>query len=196
MKIKFLLFLCIACAFLPSLYAYSLTLTALSAGWDTVGYPGGSAQLWVDGVDYSQHRRGMNLIVIDQTTGIVLNSLYYDTYASSTDANNMATFINSIDNGRIVMVAVQDEAVSNMTSAGINALYTLGAGSFNPGYRGSWALIGIKGAAQGTQLQATVGRYGSAAVLTTSKEFVPEPSSWLISILGFGLFFLYRQGNR
>ncbi|NUM35200.1 MAG: hypothetical protein HUU50_11685 [Candidatus Brocadiae bacterium] len=196
MKTKIFAFLCLILV-IPSLYAMPIVLKAISAGWDSTGYtPGGTAQLWVNGVDHSQHYRGMNVVVIDQFTGNVLNSNYYDTYAYSSSADAMAAFINALPSGRIVMIAAQDEPTQSMTSAGINSLYTLGASSFNPGYRGSWALIGIKGSAQGTQLQGTSARYSSAVILDKTMELVPEPSSLVFLLSSFVLFLAYKKAKR
>ena len=191
MKTKILLLLWISCLILSNAYAASISVRAFSAGFDDPGYYGGVAYLWVNGVDYSNNYRGMNLVVVNEYTGSVLSSTYYDTHASTAAADSMAAFINALPAGRIVLVAVKDEAAQSMTATGINALYTLGASSFTPGYRGSWALIGMKGAAMGTQIQATAAQFVGPVDISSTILLIPEPATLAMSLLGL-LFFVFH----
>ncbi len=183
-------FLVLLLFFVSSAFAISINVQILSAGFDDPGYYGGIAKLMVNGTDYAINSRGVNLVVVDQFTGIVLNSVSYDTYVSTANSDNMASFINSLSAGRIVLAAVKDEAVSQMTTAGINALLSLGASSFNQGYRGSWALLGVKGTTG--QLQVSHAQYTGPSSISTTINLVPEPTTWILMLAGL-VGFMYRQ---
>ena len=182
--------------FSNTIFAASISLQVISAGYDTSGYPGGVARLYVDGVDYSKNGRGINIVVIDKTYGNVVSSVVFDTYLSTTASANMVTFINNIAAGNIVIAAVKDEATDNITSTAINALKTLGASSFAPGYRGSWAFIGEKGLAAGAGLQDTDPRYGAASTLSKTVELmIPEPGTYFLCLISL-VFVTYHRKKR
>ena len=47
----------------------------------SAGYEAGNlCEIWIDGVDYSPHGRGMNLVVVDSATGMIRQSYHFDTY--------------------------------------------------------------------------------------------------------------------
>ena len=126
---------------------HRVDLKVQSAGWDD----GPFVNLFVDGVDAGTNGRGHNVVVVDQWTGNVLNALSYDTYASSTEADDMATFINGLPNGRIVLVGILDEGSVKMTENAYQALEGLGSTKTRQVvFRDSWAIIGLKGAPIGS----------------------------------------------
>ena len=84
--------------------------------------------------------------------GHFINSQAFDSYASSTADDQLATFLTGLPNNVIVLAATQDEAwwagsasESNKQAADAQ-LTSLGATNPRPlGFRASWALVGYKG---------------------------------------------------
>jgi hypothetical protein len=68
---------------------------AVSAGTED----GDFVHLYVDGVRKELNYRGHNLVVVDESTGNYIESRRYDTYGSSSHADAMATYINSLKIG-------------------------------------------------------------------------------------------------
>ncbi len=81
----------------------------------------------------------------------MLNANNYDTWASTIESDNMATFINGLPTGRIVLVGIKDEGTNNMTENAYVALESLGSDKTRDlNYKDSWAMIGVKGASIGS----------------------------------------------
>ena len=59
--------------------------------------------------------RGMNVVVFDECTGATLFSQNFDTYCDSYNSDIFAKFIESLPIGRIVAVAVLDDAIYHLT---------------------------------------------------------------------------------
>ena len=84
--------------------------------------------------------------------GHFINSQAFDSYASSTADDQLATFLTGLPNNVIVLAATQDEAwwaggasESNKQAADAH-LTSFGAKNPRPlGYRATWALVGYKG---------------------------------------------------
>lgn len=105
-------------------------------------------------IDGSSHRRGLNLIVIDEQSGEVLLKQGFDTAANEFEAAALAQFIDQIKTGHIVVVASQGaEATAHLTETAMNALTSIGLNteSLSPPF----SAIGVKGSPMGTALQAT-----------------------------------------
>ncbi len=192
-----MIFLFLLCFFITPSFAISISVEVLSAGWEDPGfYPGGGVRISVNGVDYAAHGRGVNIVVIDQFSGNVLNSVVFDTCGNTSASASMANYISNIATGRIVLAAVQDEAYQYMYSDGVNALKTLGASSFNQGYRGSWALIGAKGLATGTGLQVSAVRGTGPSTLSKIIELnTPEPGTYFLCLISL-IFVTYHRKKR
>lgn len=89
-------------------------------------------------------RRGHNMVAIDQE-GSIIEAKAFDTYGDRLAGKNMANFINSLPDNTVVLIAVKDSGERFISDAD-PALKSLGAtGPLNPGYRGSWLLVGYKG---------------------------------------------------
>ena len=125
------------------------------------GGPAGFAYITVEGEgggeDGSVHRPGYNLAVIDATTGQLLQRQGFDTTpdGSQAEAAALAAFIEAIPQGRIVAVALQGDGTANLTAQAVAAFGAIGAEADPRGSSG-WlhAIIGVKGAAPGTALEA------------------------------------------
>jgi hypothetical protein len=141
-------------------------LKAVSGGADD----GWFVDLFVDGVDYALNQRGYNLVVVDESSGTVVDQARFDTYGSTAEAEAMATYINALPPGRIVLVGIRDEASRNMTENAYLALESLGSlEARNVGYRDSHALIGRKGAIPGTVQEMHTARYSGPATAEVHK---------------------------
>jgi hypothetical protein len=128
-----------------------VSLVVSSAGNEV----GDFAHIYVNGADAAPNAVGYNVVVLDPQTGAVEASAAFNTFASETESERMARFIDEIPNGRIVAVAARDEVSRYLTSSAVDALETIGA---KQDLRGKWrwshALIGVKGAAPGSALES------------------------------------------
>jgi Interleukin-like EMT inducer len=116
---------------------------------------GDFAHVFVNGIDAAQNMRAYNIVVVNEKTGAIESSAAFDTFASADESARMAQFIAKIPIGRIVAVAVRDEASRSLTSEAVDALRSIGAMEDLRGkFRWSHAMIGVKGAAPGSALEA------------------------------------------
>ena len=84
------------------------------------------------------------MVAVDEE-GSVIEARNFDTHGDSSAGRNMANFIESLPTHTVVLIAVKDSGGSFVDDAA-NALKSLGATKpLNPGYRGSWLLVGYKG---------------------------------------------------
>jgi hypothetical protein len=125
-------------------------LTVVSGGKE-VGYVG-----WVivNGDQVARNRRGYNLVAVDPTSGRVLRSDVFDTFASPGESHRLAEAIRELPAGTVVAATVKDDGAGNLTDEAVAALRSLGGSADIRGrYRTSHALIGVKGAAPGTAVE-------------------------------------------
>lgn len=128
------------------------SIVAYSAGSEV----GDFAHIFVNGIDASQNKRGYNIVVIDEKTGVVESSAAFDTFASTEESARLAQFIDNIPNGKIVAVAVRDEASRNLTQEAVDALRSIGAQvDLRNKWRWSHAVIGVKGSTNGMANELT-----------------------------------------
>ena len=168
---------------------YGIQIVAKSAGTSF----GSLAEIIIEGevveIDYS---RGLNVVVLDESNGNILHSRVYDThtdYAANTlPADAFASFIDSLPGGRVVAIAMKDEAVSALTESAKDACKSIGSTLIEQvELGGSWAIIGTKGAPSGSAAEA-----GSNSGAVQSTFWLPLdsstiPNSCSISISSSGL---------
>jgi hypothetical protein len=127
------------------------SIVARSAGSEV----GDFAHIYVNGIDAAKNSRGYNIVVVNETTGAVEASAAFDTFASAEESARLAQFIAKTPSGRIVAVAVRDEASRHLSEEAVNALRSIGA---REDLRGKWrwshAIIGVKGAVPGSAQEA------------------------------------------
>ena len=120
-------------------------IRVVSAGYED----GNVAEFWVDGQKIEgTNDRGLNVVVLKPTTLTIEKKRSFDTYHSSDNSQSFADYINQIQDGMIVLVAVRDEAVNNLNDRGRSVFASIGGLRPVQGpsaYRCSYALIGIKG---------------------------------------------------
>lgn len=105
-----------------------------------------------DTVDASAGRRGINVAVVDEKTGRLLDQRGFDTAANTYEAQALADYLASVPAGRIVLVATKGDGLAFLTPAAQAALVGLGIQPDLPaGDR--LAAVGVQGAAPGTAAQ-------------------------------------------
>jgi hypothetical protein len=128
-----------------------VNLVVRSAGSEV----GDFAHIYVNGADVSPNERGYNIVVINAQTGAVETSAVFDTFESESESARLARYIAAIPQGKIVAVAVRDEASRSLTQEAVDALRSIGATEdLRERWRWSHALIGAKGAAPGSVWEA------------------------------------------
>ncbi|MFN2219781.1 MAG: interleukin-like EMT inducer domain-containing protein, partial [Anaerolineae bacterium] len=126
-------------------------LVAHSAGKEV----GDFGHIYVDGADVSPGKRGYNLAVIHPETGVVEQTAAFDTHLDATASHQLAAFLGSVPDGRIVAVAASDEASRLLGEDAVAALRGIGAqGDLRDRFRWGHAIIGVQGAGAGTALEA------------------------------------------
>ncbi|KPA11161.1 surface layer protein [Candidatus Magnetomorum sp. HK-1] len=114
---------------------------------ESAGYKDGNlCSFYVQNNQVGTNSRGFNMVILDEDSFSTLDTKSFDTCGSSTAANDMADYIHSLPDGRIILVAVKDEASTRINENLYLSLESLGARFCRQiGYRDSYALIGIKG---------------------------------------------------
>jgi len=118
------------------------------------GSVGNYAQILINGKDVSQNKRGYNIVILNFNTGVVEESKSFDTHGSKDDVKKMMEFINRIENGKIICVAVSDEASNQLSNEEGKVFEKIGgkgnlAGKFYWGH----AIIGVKGSKYGEAIE-------------------------------------------
>ena len=114
----------------------------------------------------THYGRGLQVAIINETSNNILHKQYFDTYGSSTAAPSFVNLINSLPNGRVVAIAIRDEGIARLSEAAKRAIEGLGSKYIRQvRFRGSWAIIGRKGAPQGTVLEVG-SNVGSTEIIT------------------------------
>ncbi|MFQ5824755.1 MAG: C25 family cysteine peptidase [bacterium] len=150
---------------------------AESAGFND----GNSAVLSLNKEVFGQNLRGHNLAVFDESNGTLLFTASFDTWVDPANAEAMAEFINSLQEGQIVLAAIRDEGSWSMTESAYSALESLGSAlTRQVGYRDSWAIIGRKGAAMGSVPEA-MSKAGEGRVVIADTLYRFKKSGTMIS---------------
>ncbi|XP_067327539.1 cell migration-inducing and hyaluronan-binding protein [Anolis sagrei] len=90
--------------------------------------------------------RGVIVHVIDPKTGAVMHSDRFDTYKLKSESLRLVQYLNAVDNGRILCVAVNDEGSKNLDDSARKAMTKLGSKHFlHLGFRHPWSFITVKG---------------------------------------------------
>ena len=110
-----------------------------------------------DAEDGSVHRPGYNVAIVDARSGKLLDRQGFDTTPTGDPSESaaLASFLNDVPEGKIVAVALQGDGAAYLTTDTVAALHSIGGQADLQG-SSSWshAIIGVKGAAPGTALEA------------------------------------------
>ena len=104
---------------------------------------------------YSGFRRGLNVVIVDQTSGAVDSRTNFDTWGNRHVApTEFIRHIDSIAPGKIVIVTVRNDGGKFQPKSMVQSFQSIGATlSTRPWW--SHAVIGVKGAAPGTAMEVT-----------------------------------------
>jgi len=150
----------------------AVDITVKSAGWAD----GNFAEFWLDGARVElASGRGLSLVIL-RSDGSVESKHVFDTGGEGDGTQPFIDLLNSLPDGTVVLVAAMDDATDGITPEARTALTTLGATQADSlSYRGSYALIGIKGAS--TALAESVRATGAGPVTVSSSLSEPSMSS-------------------
>ena len=126
----------------------TVNVSVLSAGWPT-----STCVIAKDGINLLSNTffAGMGIVVFDNVTLEVDTSAWFQLFNQPDSVEALANLIDSIPTGKIVAMGVADDAANNMSQHLRDAIKTLGSAKIDSlVFRGSWAIIGWKGAPTGT----------------------------------------------
>jgi len=117
--------------------------------------------------------RGHQILALDPVTHeIIAGPRYFDTAASTEQADSLAMFIEALPARTLVLTGIRDDGSQRMTERAYQALESLGSAMTRQvGFRDGWAMIGQKGWSVGQAVEA-VGRRGEG---TAAARFTHQP---------------------
>ncbi|MDJ0556978.1 MAG: interleukin-like EMT inducer domain-containing protein [Microcoleaceae cyanobacterium MO_207.B10] len=125
-----------------------LNLKVQSSGYNH----GNSAVITLNNKEFGfdKYSRGLNIAVFDELTGQNISCTTFDTSGDENGAPAFAKFVEHLPANSIVAIAVKDDAIMNISEAALKACESLGSRLIrNLKFRGSYAMIGYKGATPG-----------------------------------------------
>lgn len=118
-------------------------------------YVGNYGNIYIDEKNVSLNQRGFNIVIVDNVSGKVEQSVSFDTWLSENESLKMSRFIKNIADGKIVICAVKDEGAKKFSEDNFKAIKSLGGKINFKGYRHfSYILVGIKGVAAGSAIES------------------------------------------
>mmetsp|Transcript_31690 Transcript_31690/g.57736 ORF Transcript_31690/g.57736 Transcript_31690/m.57736 type:complete len:1635 (-) Transcript_31690:46-4950(-) len=155
----------------------AVDITVKSAGADD----GNFVEFWLEGSKVElDPGRGLSVVILRSDGGIESTHVY-DTGYLGEGSGPFTALVNSLPDGTVALVAAMDDATDSLTEEAREALASLGAtraGSIS--YRGSYALIGIKGGAALAEAVAA----GGAGAVEISSSLAESPSTSTRSAVG------------
>ncbi len=117
------------------------TIAEISLNGESIGIEGG-------------YQRGLNLVVFDPSNGNSIFSQSFDLFADPTAADTFAQRIEELPDGKMVAIAVQDDASINLSDRAKQACESIGSSLIRYlQFRSSWAIVGHKGASPGSAIE-------------------------------------------
>ncbi len=106
---------------------------------------GNYSRILIHGENRSLNKRGINLVILSWH-GELIKSLNFDTYKSSEESDSLATFLNQLPVGQIVVFSVKDDASYSLTKMARETIASMGSEKiYDLDMRDSWGMIAIKG---------------------------------------------------
>ncbi len=159
-------------------------ISVLSAGY----YAGATCVISKDGINLlsNTYFAGMGIVVFDNVTLQADTSTWYNMFNLPANVEALATLIDSIPYGKIVVMGVADDAANNISTHLKNAIKSLGSSKIDLlKFRGSWAIIGWKGAPTGSVPEDVRPPDPPESVyLESSKIFLPDSGSFETPVIG------------
>ncbi|PJC57242.1 MAG: hypothetical protein CO025_14380, partial [Ignavibacteria bacterium CG_4_9_14_0_2_um_filter_37_13] len=157
--------------------------SALSAGFSD----GNSASILKNSKNFIPEGtiRAHHVCLFDERTFEFISYRHFDVFGGGTvETNNYINFLNTISNGVIVIIAVSDEgSISSATLK--NQIRSLGSKFIDSlSWRGSWAIIGKKGATPGSVPEAFSRTYKGSVRIDTTFYTPNKNGSLLTSEIG------------
>ena len=157
-----------------------LALRVRSAGFSD----GNFVEFYVNGalVDLAPGR-GLSMVAL-QRDGQVLEKHVFDTGFEGEGSGSLTLFLQGLSDGTVVLVASMDDATDSLTEDAKMAIRSLGATEIdNLGYRGSYALIGVKGSAAIAESIAATGN----GPVDIAKTWIPGSLVYSFAVPAFML---------
>ncbi|XP_058945589.1 protein O-linked-mannose beta-1,2-N-acetylglucosaminyltransferase 1 [Pocillopora verrucosa] len=86
--------------------------------------------------------RGLNVVVLNEVTGVVMSSRWFDTYESDADSGFLIEYLKGLRDGRIVCFAIKDEAIARLSEDAISFLSSYGSSFIKKlRFRSTWAFV-------------------------------------------------------
>ena len=132
-----------------------MQIEILSAGHEDPG--GSNSIILVNGIDHSGRYKGFQIVVLSGKTGEFVRNATIDTSYFLGRSAKLITYISSIQNGSIVLIAVNADAAKLLTTQAEQAVQSLGATTrlalvqnktVDSRFRGSFAMVTRKGGAK------------------------------------------------
>ena len=143
---------------LKSSYQQFFEITAESAGLRSDNYATITLNGTVVDIPYVGHDRGMHVMVVNEVTGKIVHRQVFDTSAESgafSSSHQFVELIQALPEGRLVAIAIKEEAMAHMSDAAKQACESIGSALIQQVQPGnSWAIVGRKGARNGSVPEA------------------------------------------
>ncbi|KAJ3212966.1 hypothetical protein HDU67_003496 [Dinochytrium kinnereticum] len=99
--------------------------------------------------------RGLNVVVADPLDGSIVETAAFDTHVSCDESAEFVRFIDCLEPGMIVAIALKDDGAERLTEAAREACESLGSVRIRDvEYRDSWCMIGEKGSERGSAIES------------------------------------------
>ena len=152
-------------------------ITAQSAGKDYGNY----AIITLNGtavdIPYVGHDRGLHVMVVDEVTSMIVHRQVFDTSAETgaySSSSQFVELIQSLPDGRFVAIAIKEEGFDHLSDEAKRACESLGSALiWQVRHKGSWAIIGQKGAENGSVPEA-IGNAGISKSYLVHPQPLPE----------------------
>lgn len=116
-----------------------------------------------DSVEWTVDTRGIHVIVIDRTTGKIVECKVFDTWVDGRNSAALVKYLDNVPVGKVLCFAVLDEGSSHLEREARKVISSLGSKSVSSlGFREMWAFVTVKGGKPiGEAIQAKQGEHFS-----------------------------------
>lgn len=161
----------------------TMKISVTSAG----AYVGSTCVIAQNGMNVltNSYFAGMALAIYDEKTLQVEFSDWYQLFNNTARMKELVTKINTIQEGKIVVMGVADDAANNITVDLKNAIKTLGSTKIDSlKFQGSWALIGKKASTPSNVIEKVRGPYNGLIQLEKKYPFAHSQGTFTTQSIG------------